>query len=45
VGFGVMDAIIEEPLGGAHRNPVGAFPFIKEAIVNTIECAPAAPPL
>jgi acetyl-CoA carboxylase carboxyl transferase alpha subunit len=38
VGFGVMDTIIDEPLGGAHRNPMGSFPFVKEAILNTFRC-------
>lgn len=42
VGFGVMDRIIEEPLGGAHRNPMGCFAFIREAIMETFECAPPA---
>ena len=42
VGFGVMDGIIGEPLGGAHRNPMSAFPFIKESIMNTFECVPPA---
>ena len=30
-----MDTIIPEPLGGAHGNPVEAFPHIKDAIMNT----------
>ena len=34
VTFGVMDTIIEEPLGGAHADPMGAFPAIKAAIMN-----------
>lgn len=35
IGFEVMDGVIDEPLGGAHRNPMGSFPFIKEAILKT----------
>eukprot|EP00983_Pelagomonas_calceolata_P064346 1148082-Pelagomonas_calceolata.AAC.3 len=35
VNFGVMDAIVPEPLGGAHSDPVLAFPYIKEALMNT----------
>jgi acetyl-CoA carboxylase alpha subunit len=31
----VMDEIIPEPLGGAHSNPVEAFPHIKDAIMKT----------
>jgi acetyl-CoA carboxylase carboxyl transferase subunit alpha len=29
-----MDAIVPEPLGGAHADPVLAFPYIKEALLN-----------
>lgn len=39
IGFDVMDGVIDEPLGGAHRNPMGSFPFIKEAILKTFGCA------
>jgi len=31
----VMDTIIPEPLGGAHSDPVAAFPAIKTAIMDT----------
>ena len=35
-----MDEIIPEPLGGAHSDPMGAFPAIKEAIMrNYHQCA------
>jgi acetyl-CoA carboxylase carboxyl transferase subunit alpha len=30
-----MDAIVPEPLGGAHADPVLAFPYIKEALLST----------
>ena len=32
VGFEVMDEIIPEPPGGAHADPMAAFPAIKDAI-------------
>jgi hypothetical protein len=35
VRLGVMDTIIPEPLGGAHADPVAAFPAIKDAIMAT----------
>lgn len=35
VKFGVMDVVIPEPLGGAHADPVSAFPMVKEAILKT----------
>ena len=34
VGFGVMEEIIEEPLGGAHTEPMASFPAVKDAIMN-----------
>lgn len=34
VKFGVMDEIVPEPLGGAHADPVSAFPMIKESILK-----------
>lgn len=30
-----MDVIVPEPLGGAHSDPVSAFPAIKDAIMGT----------
>jgi acetyl-CoA carboxylase carboxyl transferase subunit alpha len=35
VKLGVMDTIVPEPLGGAHADPVAAFPAIKDAIMAT----------
>lgn len=32
LGFGVIEGIIPEPLGGAHRNPAGQAEAIREAI-------------
>ena len=43
-GFGIMDRIIPEPLGGAHRDPMATFPRIKQAIMETFKCAPVLPP-
>jgi acetyl-CoA carboxylase alpha subunit len=41
VKFRIMDEIIPEPLGGAHSDPMAAFPAIKEAIMNTYhQCVP-----
>lgn len=34
VRYGVMDEIVPEPLGGAHADPLAAFPNIKTAIMN-----------
>jgi acetyl-CoA carboxylase carboxyl transferase subunit alpha len=46
VSFGVMDTIIEEPLGGAHSDPMGAFPAIKKALMDVYnnKCATALSP-
>lgn len=38
----VMDGIIKEPLGGAHRDPMSTFPAIKEAVWEAYECAPSS---
>ncbi|KAI8471990.1 MAG: acetyl-CoA carboxylase [Monoraphidium minutum] len=35
VKLGVMDTIVPEPLGGAHSDPVSAFPAMKAAIMDT----------
>jgi len=34
VNFEVMDEIIPEPAGGAHADPMAAFPAIKDAILR-----------
>ena len=46
VKSGVMDEIIREPLGGAHADPMAAFPYIKDAILKIwhTKCA-ALPPI
>ena len=35
--FGVIDTIIPEPLGGAHRNYLEAFDSVRKAIQNALE--------
>ena len=36
LGLGVADRIVEEPLGGAHRNPAAAIESLKAALVEEI---------
>ena len=36
LGLGVADRIVEEPLGGAHRNPAAAIASLKAALVEEI---------
>ena len=39
--LGVVDRIVEEPLGGAHRDPTAAIANLKEAILEELSgCAP-----
>ena len=35
--LGVIDRIVEEPLGGAHRDPAGAIRTLKSAIVRELD--------
>ena len=35
--LGVIDRIVEEPLGGAHRDPAGAIGALKEALTEELE--------
>jgi len=35
VRFGVMDVIVPEPLGGAHADPMAAFPMVRRALMET----------
>ena len=35
--FGLIDGIIKEPLGGAHRAPLKAAQFVKESILTHLE--------
>ncbi|MFT4901199.1 MAG: acetyl-CoA carboxylase carboxyl transferase subunit alpha [Lentimonas sp.] len=36
-GFGVVDQIIKEPTGGAHRDPAVAASYLKAAIIESLE--------
>lgn len=42
--FNIIDAIIKEPLGGAHRNAKLAFSNVKEALENTLDILKKIPP-
>jgi acetyl-CoA carboxylase carboxyl transferase subunit alpha len=35
-GFGLIDEILEEPLGGAHRNPKQAAEVLRNALLKNI---------
>lgn len=37
IGLGLIDEIIEEPIGGAHRSPVAAMQFVKDAIKKSFK--------
>ncbi|MCW3796821.1 acetyl-CoA carboxylase carboxyltransferase subunit alpha [Sphingomonas sp. BN140010] len=36
-GLGVVDRIVPEPLGGAHRDPAGAITNLKDALVEELD--------
>ncbi len=36
-GFGLVDEVLEEPLGGAHRNPKEAAEVIRNAILKSLD--------
>ncbi len=36
-GFGLIDEILEEPLGGAHRNPQGMAEVIRNALIKNLD--------
>jgi acetyl-CoA carboxylase carboxyl transferase subunit alpha len=36
-GFGLVDEVLEEPLGGAHRNPNGMAQVIRNALVKSLD--------
>ena len=43
-GLGVIDRVIPEPLGGAHRDPEAAIGALKGAIIEELEgCAALGP--
>jgi len=35
-GFGLIDEIIDEPVGGAHRSPIAAMEFVKKSIKRNL---------
>lgn len=37
VALGIIDGIISEPLGGAHKNPAEAYNYVKERILMDLE--------
>lgn len=43
-GFEIIDTIIKEPLGGAHRNPTQVYNDVKEFILSKWEILAAYPP-
>ena len=42
-GFDLVDAVLKEPLGGAHRNPDGMAEVIQNAIVEQLDSLDALP--
>jgi acetyl-CoA carboxylase carboxyl transferase subunit alpha len=36
-GYGLVDEVLEEPLGGAHRNPNGMAQVIRNALVKSLD--------
>ena len=42
--FGLVDEVIAEPLGGAHRNPDGMAEVLQNAIVKHLETLETVPP-
>ncbi|MBT8087686.1 MAG: acetyl-CoA carboxylase carboxyltransferase subunit alpha [Gammaproteobacteria bacterium] len=41
--FGLVDEVLEEPLGGAHRNPKGMAEVIRNAILKSLDELDAVP--
>ncbi|MEI7776278.1 MAG: acetyl-CoA carboxylase carboxyl transferase subunit alpha, partial [Verrucomicrobiota bacterium] len=35
--FGLIDGIVDEPKGGAHRDPIEAFGLVKDAISGALD--------
>ena len=42
-GFGLVDAVLKEPLGGAHRNPEDMAEVIQNAIVEQLDSVDSMP--
>ena len=36
-GYGLVDEVLEEPLGGAHRNPDAMAELIRNALINSLD--------
>jgi len=36
-GFGLVDEVLEEPLGGAHRNPQGMAEVVRNALIKSLD--------
>ncbi len=36
-GYGLVDEVLEEPLGGAHRNPDGMAESIRDALIKSLD--------
>ena len=36
-GFGLVDEVLEEPLGGAHRNPTAMAEVIRNALIRSVD--------
>jgi acetyl-CoA carboxylase carboxyl transferase subunit alpha len=34
--FGIIDGVVTEPIGGAHRDPAGAIASTGEAVANAL---------
>lgn len=43
-GFGIVDEVVSEPLGGAHRDPEGVAALMKQAILRHLEEVDALSP-
>ncbi len=37
IGFGLVDEVLEEPLGGAHRNPQGMAEVVRNALIKNLD--------
>ena len=36
-GFGLVDEVLAEPLGGAHRNPAEAAEILRNALIKSLD--------
>jgi acetyl-CoA carboxylase carboxyl transferase subunit alpha len=45
LAFGLIDGIVEEPLGGAHTDPVGMAKTIKQTILDHLRELSSIDPL